>query len=309
VSASKTNIIDVHVHAFPPTALGELDTVKAIKGQGRRLLAPLARGFQAIQPMMRHLPTPVRKLGDSIGALSALPNLLLERTPEDLIHALDASGVSRCLLIAQPPLCSNEFVLDLARKNPRYIPAVNIDPSIAHPGQKLREYVAGGAKALKIHAAVDGVDLKNPRYQLLLQVSAEFGLPVVLHTGALNIKPLYKNPSYGSAELFIPWIQTFPQTKFVLAHMNFHHPHRAINIAEENPNVWLDTSWQPTEIIGEAVRRVGADRIVFGSDWPLFGQNISVGLSRIDECVKQGWMTDEDRIKILSTNSARLLNL
>ena len=91
--------------------------------------------------------------------------------------------------------------------------------------------------------------------------------------------------------------------------MNFHFPQVALDLMEKHRNVYADTSWQPAEVIGEAVRRVGAEKILLGSDWPILGGNISVALSRINECVETGRITAADRDLILGENAVRVLGL
>lgn len=114
----------------------------------------------------------------------------------------------------------------------------------------------------KIHAASDGEGLDSPRYRELLEVAREKNLPVILHAGCIQNRLFYKDPECGRAELFAPWFEGYPEVSFILAHMNFHEPHKAIELAELHSNVFLDNSWQPPEIIGEAVRRVGAERVL-----------------------------------------------
>ena len=132
---------------------------------------------------------------------------------------------------------------------------------------------------------------------------------MILHSGCIHNRIFYKDPNQGHPERFASWFEKFPATQFILAHMNFHLPQVAMDLAETYPNVHLDTSWQPAEIIGEAVRRVGSDRVLFGTDWPLVGDNMTVGLRRVRECVSAGTITAEDADRILGANAARLLAL
>jgi predicted TIM-barrel fold metal-dependent hydrolase len=119
----------------------------------------------------------------------------------------------------------------------------------------------------------------------------------------------YKDPQQGSAERFSKWYENYPKTRFILAHMNFHDPGLSFDLCEEFENLSVDTSWQPTEVIGEAVRRVGAERVLFGSDWPLIGNNMSVGRQRIQECIDIGLLNQQQARLILGENANQLLGL
>jgi predicted TIM-barrel fold metal-dependent hydrolase len=89
--------------------------------------------------------------------------------------------------------------------------------------------------------------------------------------------------------------------------MNMHEPEVALDLAQEFENIHVDTSWQPAEVIIEAVRRIGSERIFFGSDWPLLGDNQSVALERLAEASASGCISNEDIARIQGGNLVALL--
>jgi len=316
-------IIDVHVHLFPDTlerirpivARGPLagvlsqDKVQLIRKQARYWMKPVASSIHKTQTLVRVLPKAFRRGLDQLAGMAPLPSLLVESTAADLADALDEAEITYALAIAHPPYATNEFIFEASAADSRILPVVNIPAGTAKPGSLLKTYAAQGAKALKLHPASDGEGVDSPRYKALLKAAAELGLPVILHTGCIHANLIYKDPEQGRAERFSRWFETFKDTQFILAHMNFHDPLVALDLMEEYPNVNADTSWQPAEVIGEAVRRVGAERILFGSDWPLVGNNIKVGLNRIEECVESGLLNEAQSRLILGENAARLLKI
>jgi predicted TIM-barrel fold metal-dependent hydrolase len=217
--------------------------------------------------------------------------------------------VDFAVTIAHPPTISNDFIMELAMENPRFLPVVNIPRGTPKPGQTLKRFVQRGAKAVKIHPASDGEGVESPRYRALIKAAAELGIPVILHTGCIHAPYLYKDPNQGGAELFSRWFETYKEVKFVLAHMNFHDPNTAFDLCEEFPQLYVDTSWQPAEAIGEAARRIGADRVLFASDWPLVGDNIRIARKRVDECFEIGLLNQEQTRLILGENAAKLLGI
>ena len=206
-------------------------------------------------------------------------------------------------------MISNEFLLDRCSEEPRLLPVVNIPSGTTRPGVALKNYVNKGAVALKIHPASDGEGVDSPRYKALLQSADTLGLPVILHTGCFHTHLFYKDPDQGQAQRYATWFETYKNIQFVLAHMNFHEPNIALDLVEEHENVHVDTSWQPAEVIGEAIRRVGAERVLFGTDWPFIGNNLSVGLKRIEVCVETGSMSEEQSELILGENAAKLFKI
>jgi predicted TIM-barrel fold metal-dependent hydrolase len=316
-------LIDFHVHVFPnsleswvPRRLSAaLDSflpparLSQLRKQARAWMKPLSNSAHSAQTLLRYLPELARNRLDELSSFLPLPSLLFESSAEDLKEAMEDARIDYAMVIAYPPLIDNDFIMDICQKNPKLLPVVNISKGTARPGQILKRYVGKGAKALKLHPASDGEGVDSPRYRALIRSASDLGLPIILHTGCLHSKLFYKDPSQGHAERFTPWFETYPDTQFVLAHMNFHEPNIALDICEEYRNVWVDTSWQPAEVIGEAVRRIGPERILFGSDWPFVGNNIAVGRDRVRDCVNTGMLNQDQAKLILGENAVKLLGL
>ena len=328
-------VIDFHAHIFPnpiekalpyvpklvpPGPAGEklkpfMNEMALKMGLGlarrmaRQFFQPAAERMHSAQVWMRHLPGPARFGLDSVGGVATLPHLLIESTAEDLIEAMDENGVDQALVIAHPPFCSNELVLQACAENSdRLIPVVNVPKGSENPAEMLRGYLDAGAKVLKIHAAADGEGVDSARYRALLEVAQERNVPVILHTGCIQNRLFYKDPEWGRVEQFSPWFEAYREVTFILAHMNFHEPLKALEMCELYSNLCVDTSWQPAEMIGEAVRRIGAKRVLFGTDWPFVGQNLSLGKARIEEGVQSGVYTREEADLVLGGNAMRILS-
>lgn len=307
-------IVDFHVHAFPDRVTELLPErtklpIAILRRQARLWLKPFARSLHRVQTVLRYFPEPTRNVLDEVTALAPIPNLLFESTPEDLKEVLESAKVSHAVAIAHPPLIPNDLILNLAEEDPKIIPAVYIPKDTMRPGSLLEEYAGRGAKILKIHPASDGEGEDSPRYLALLRAAEKLGMPVIIHTGCFHSRFFFKDTEKARAETFAPWFKDHPGVTFILAHMNYHDPGIAIDLAEEYPNIYLDTSWQPSEVIGEAARRIGAERVLFGSDWPLIGNNISVGIKRVRECEAIGILNPEQVKLILGENAVRILGL
>lgn len=301
-------IIDFHTHIFPDR-IGNWSSIQNLKKNAKSWFKPFASSFHNLQPLFRTFPDPVRRRLDQVGGLVPIAGLLIESSARDLEEAMRESGVEYSVVIAHPPYISNEDVIEASKANPSLIPFVNVPKGTPKPGVHLKKLIGQGAKGLKIHPAADGDGVDSPRYRALLKVADEAGLPVVIHTGCFHTHLLYKDPDQGHAERYQPWFENFKTIKFILAHMNFHEPETAMDLAEEHPHIYLDTSWQPTEVIGEAVRRIGAERILFATDWPFIGNNMKVGLSRIQGGIDAGLLNPSQTQLILGENAKNILGL
>jgi predicted TIM-barrel fold metal-dependent hydrolase len=302
-----STVIDFHVHALP-SRLGAAES-HPLRAKARSWARPWLEQVHRLQTMVRHLPKPIRHGIDEAGGILPITGMALESTVQDLLQGLEDHEIDRALLIAHPAAIPNEFVLEAAQNDPRILAAVNLPPNTPRPAATLKNFVQKGARVLKIHPAADGEGVESRHYRTLLKTASELGLPVIIHTGCFHSSLLFKSPSASRAENFKHWFETYSETKFVLAHMNFHEPGVAIDLMIDYPNVYADTSWQPAETIAEAVRQVGSERILYGSDWPIIGNNFAVSLGRIRECREMGWITAEDEKRILGENVLKLLKL
>ncbi len=325
-------IIDTHVHAFPDLVaagveiaadLGEKAGISGISESFQKYQERIqqARGsvrairdwfsplLHSSQVGMRHLPKGVRSWVDEIAGSAPLPGLLIESTPADLLESMRASGIARSLVIPHPPIVSSSWVYATAQEHSEFVPVIHVPKGSSGVGAAIEEGVSAGAVAVKIHPASDGMGPDSVFYREILDLADQHSLPVILHTGCFHSHLIYRGPDFGHPEQFESWFSEFPRVPFILAHMNMHEPTSAIDLATRFDNLWLETSWQPAEAIAEAVRRVGSERVLFGSDWPLLGANQNIGLQRITECLNADFFDWDAAKRILSDNAHSLFKL
>ena len=107
-----------------------------------------------------------------------------------------------------------------------------------------------------------------------------------------------------------PWMigevaRQFPRTRIIMAHMGMMDWQEAIECAELYPNLILDTTGSVNGygMIESAVERLGPERIIWGSDFPLMP--FEIGMSKIVDCdVEQGV-----KERILGENIRQIMGL
>ena len=109
----------------------------------------------------------------------------------------------------------------------------------------------------------------------------------------------------GHAEHFDVWFDRYSSCKFILSQMNYHHHDIAIKLCRQYPNVFLETSWQQKNIIN-AIKEVGAQKVMFGSDWPIMGNNIKHSLNHIYSAYKENRITKRELDLVLGVNTFNL---
>lgn len=222
--------------------------------------------------------------------------------PEVLLAEMDHAGIDKAVVMtyADVPGINRDALQYLARALSRYpgrfYAYARINPFYgAEAVQLLDEAITNGFKGLKLHP--ESV-LAHPYHEATLRVirrAAERRAPVLFHCGdeALSL-PLQVA---RAAELV-------PEATIIMGHMGgyFHVPD-AILAAERLDNLILETSAMPYPAhIREAVRRIGAERVIFGSDGP--GCNPALEVRK----VRMAGLSDRDLAKVLGENMELLLD-
>lgn len=138
----------------------------------------------------------------------------------------------------------------------------------------------------------------------VFEAARAFNLPIYIHTG----EPPYSLPA--TVEFVAGQFSDVP---LIIGHMATQgevHTLEALLVAERHPNVYLETSFTQCHMLIEAVHRLGAGRVLFGSNCPPMEptQQLMVVEESLtyDPPVGMGLSHEETR-KVLGTNLERLI--
>jgi hypothetical protein len=154
-----------------------------------------------------------------------------------------------------------------------------------------------------------GMTESNIKYlREVLEASAEFSLPVCLH---LNEPVGHEYPGKYEPSLSIVYelIKSVPEAVIILSHWGggilFYE--LMPEVREVMKNVYYDTAATPylyrSEIYSTALKIIGAEKIIFGSDYPL------LGVERYKDIIEQEIIVPEDRYKIFQGNAGKVLKI
>jgi len=178
-----------------------------------------------------------------------------------LIDDMDAAGVDKAVVFGVfGDAEENAFVAKSAEEHPdRFIPFVYFDPSYEEVGLELVEKYLGeykwkGVKVGHTHAVA--------RFMYpMMEIAERYGAMVVVHSDHS-----IRNHPYIIGDI----ANSFPKVNTVILHMGggtcFDSELLSTNMAEKNPNVYLETCYSNPYAIKQAVERVGAEKVMFGSD-------------------------------------------
>lgn len=284
---------------------------ESVRKWGKFWAKPASYAAHELQPFIRFLPSMGRTLVEEVGTLAPLSHLLFESSLTDLSDSLEKNHIDRCVILSDPTQVTNAELIRIAKQDPRFISAIRLPRGSAVRSADVRLQIenahAENTRILQIHPASDGLDPQSEFYLEQIEVAAALGWIIIIQTGTPKSHLVYRRPENNAIEGFENWFKTWPQQPFVIARMNFDDPDRAIDFAEEYPSLYLETSWQPPETIAEAVRRIGSKRILFGSDWPILGNNQRIGVRKIRDAVEFQMISREDGENILGKNAEALL--
>lgn len=194
-------------------------------------------------------------LGDRPGA---------KQTGADLVAKIDAVGVDKAVIF---PFVEGNFTNDPIKEAydqfpDRLIPYCAVNPWQPDAADEVRRCIRDwGFKGLKLHPTINGFHLSDPNLvDPLFKVAEEYDIPIIVH-GASDL--------LNSPTEFAQMAARFPKVSLLMAHMGFFWGvDQAIAFAKQFPNLYLETSRAPIFEIQTAVRELGPDKVIWGTDSP-----------------------------------------
>ncbi|MFQ5699111.1 MAG: amidohydrolase family protein [Myxococcota bacterium] len=181
--------------------------------------------------------------------------------------------------------------------------AASVHPRDEDRIAKLRRYAAAGARAVKLHPPMQRFYPDEPMMMELYRECERLGMFVFFHCGRAGIEP-ESIQRYALPRHYEGAVQAFPNLRFVLGHSGARDVDEAIPIAERYENAWLGTHGQGVSVLDSMIRRMGAERMVFGTDWPFY--HLAASLAKI-LIVTEG--RPKERYALLRGNAEKLLGL
>jgi len=117
--------------------------------------------------------------------------------------------------------------------------------------------------AIKFHPYHSQTNFDDERSLQYVDLAKKYGLPVVVHTA----------DSYESSPMLVYKVaKKYPDVKFVMFHLGLGTDNlEAIDLVSSLPNLYGDTSWVTAEKARIAIKKCGANKIMFGTDNPIDG--------------------------------------
>ena len=227
-------------------------------------------------------------------------------TAEEIIESMDKLGIARSVVFNLTPFAqvrghdyskANEAVAKEIKKFPdRLIGFARTNPWLGEQSLKDLEYAAKqlNFKGLKLHPTIDwfpaNAEILNP----LVELTIRLRIPILMHT---------YEPTKSLPTLVGDLAERYPEAKIIMAHMGGSlYFSQAILALKKNDNLLLNTAgvYQP-HMIKTAVDKIGAERVIFGSDFP-YG-NPKIELAKVEA----SGIEEKQKKLVLGENMARLI--
>jgi len=239
-------------------------------------------------------------------------------TADELIASMDKSGVDVSVILnigwTTHELCveTNDYILEsIARYPDRLVGFCSVQP------QSLEAALVEIERCAK--KGIRGIGELRPDIQLFDLRDEEVMEPftgmlrkhklIMLTHASEPVGHIYAGKGAVTPEVLYPFIASHPDLNIVCSHWGGGLPFYALmpEVRKAMANVYFDTAASPflysPQVWEQVIQLVGADRIVFGSDYPLLEQ--SRVIKEIESCDLPG----ETKNLILAGNAQRLLGI
>lgn len=277
-------IVDSHTHAFPPEFVADRDRLISREPAFAEMYAdPKAR---------------MATIDDLLGSMKAA--------------RIDVS-VALGFAWRDPATCRahNDYLLAAAAETGgSVVPFCNVAGSpVEVRAEALRclERGARGFGELRPEDQELGLEASGP-LDALASIASEAGVPVLFHVTE-PVGHTYPGKGGLSVGAFVEFMERWPRLLAIAAHWGGGLPFYTLmpEVAEALSNVTFDTAASSLlyeeRIYRAAAGLVGAQRIIFGSDYPLLSQKRSL------ERVREASLSEDETRAVLGENARRLLGL
>ena len=233
-----------------------------------------------------------------------LVDMASDGTAETLIDIGNQAGIDKFVVhsVATVPKhvpVINQFIADKVKEYPEFYGFGTIHPDMESKEETIQSILDLGLKGIKIHPETQGFNLDDPKlYEICDMFRGK--LPLLIHCGDYR----YDN---SHPYRLVHLLRNFPDLTVIAAHFGgWSIPDMAVEYLEKE-NCYMDCSSSMFTLgprrMKELIRIYGAERILFGSDYPMwnpkFELNRFMGLA----------LTDDENQLILQDNAKRILGL
>jgi uncharacterized protein len=200
---------------------------------------------------------------------------------------------------------ANDWLISIADE--QLVPFGAIHPDYPDKIGEIRRLRAAGIKGIKLHPMVNQFYIDDPR---LFPIYEEIGDTMVILTHAGKLHADREETLYAAPHRILQVLQQFPMLRLIAAHLGgFYMLDEAERTLVGHPRIYIDTTWPPSigevgaEVLTKIIRKHGADKIVFGTDFCLVSQKDDAAV------IERLPISTREKERILGENARELIGL
>ena len=228
-------------------------------------------------------------------------------TIEDMLAYADKAGIDKALVqsVATTPhqvASINRFIADeVARFPDRLIGFGTLHPASEDIKGDLDHLLSLGLMGVKLHPDIQDFKIDDYRALSIYEACEERGVPILVHAGDSRYDR--SNPNR-----LLPILRIYTRLNIIAAHLGGYSIwEEATEALAGMPNLYVDCSssmpFLTDDKIKEYIRRYGYDRVLFGTDYPMWS-----AVCEVERLLSLNLPADAYE-KIFSGNLMKLLSL
>ena len=237
---------------------------------------------------------------------------------ELLVEKMDRDGVDMAVTLGMGwqvhdfAVAANDYILESAKAfSDRLVPFCTVNPVLGDEAIKEVERCADlGARGIgELHSYAQGYRLDDERVMRpFMEIAIARDLIVLTHSSE-PVGHIYAGKGTVTPDELCRFIETYPEAKIVCAHWGGGLPFYALmpEVSEALRNVYFDSAASPflyvPDVFTNAVKLVGPDKVLFGTDYPLISHKRLLGQ------VESQNFDPETKAAVMGGNAQRLLGL
>jgi uncharacterized protein len=205
-------------------------------------------------------------------------------TLENMQKSLDASGVSKSVVLPIAPYVTFDDICDLGDERLICFTSADFDDDLDVIERKLDGHVSRGARGLKLHPIIQKVSLDDPKTYDVVEMFSKHNLPILFHSGVTTYyfgdEKKKERPENGGIVGARKLMAAFDNVNFIVGHAGGIGVDEVISTMAGYENAYVDTSFQSPEKISELINVFGSKRVLFASDWPYGDRKVSINIMK-----------------------------
>ncbi len=228
----------------------------------------------------------------------------MDGTVSTLLRRGSEAGISRFVILpvairADRVQSINHFITETAAENDRFIGFGTLHAAMEAPAEEAERILAAGLKGIKIHPDCQKFAIDDPRLFPVYE-AIQGKIPMMYHMGDQRFD--FSHPARLRHVL-----ELFPGLQTIAAHFGGYTMYETAREYLYDTNCIMDISsslmFMPDEVAEKYIRLYGADRMAYGTDYPLWDP-----VHEVEQFLKLK-LTDEEREQIAWKTAADFLSI